>query len=296
MSDPSEPGNHEYVEFILSDEGIVDWKDVAYLNGQNECRNIGLRKIVENAFPYIKDMYGEIKNPIKIIIHTGDRPDYDVKKDKNTIEFQTISTTYKDDLFPDYIFGDWWHIGLTDFDKFTDDISTNCIKTIPIYNRVFWAGNLQNIPQRLQYKHISKLYPTAIECLTIKWKSPSEPTKFVKIRDLGQWSMIIDLTGYGWSGRLKMLPFCKRPLIITNRKYWGWSDFMILKTKNFYMANKDLSNLIQIVNYIKNNKAKAQLKADNLYNYVSEKFKFDNVCKYAADIIVKKMREIEKIV
>ena len=69
---------------------------------------------------------------------------------------------------------------------------------------------------------------------------------------------------------------------------------MILKTKNFYMANKDLSNLLQIVNYIKNNKTKAQLKADNLYDYVSKTFKFDNVCRYAADIIVKKMREMEQ--
>ena len=69
---------------------------------------------------------------------------------------------------------------------------------------------------------------------------------------------------------------------------------MILKTKNFYMVNKDLSNLLQIVNYINRNKDKAQQTADNLFNYVSETFKFDNVCKYAADIIVKKMREMEQ--
>jgi len=58
MSDPSRPGHHEYVEFTLTNEGIIDWKDVAYLNGQNACRNIGLRKIVDGAFPYIKEKYG----------------------------------------------------------------------------------------------------------------------------------------------------------------------------------------------------------------------------------------------
>ena len=58
------------------------------------------------------------------------------------------------------------------------------------------------------------------------------------------------------------------------------------------MANKDLSNLLQIVSYINKNKDKAQQKADNLFNFVNDTFKFDNVCKYAADIIVKKMREL----
>ena len=280
-----------HLVFEISNDGIKMLSDHTVCN---ECRTIGLTKILNGAFPIVKENYGDIKTPIKIVIQTHDKPKKIEINDNNTIVFQTVSEKFRDDLFPDYVFGNWWHIGLTDFDEFTQDITNNSIANPPIHNKEFWAGALQNIPQRLQYKHISNRYPNIFETMTMKWGNHSNPSRFIKLREHGQWSILIDLTGVGWSGRLKMLPFCKRPLIIANRKFWGWSDFMILKTKNFYMANKDLSNLIQIVNYIKNNKAKAQLKADNLYNYVSEKFKFDNVCKYAADIIVKKMRELEQ--
>lgn len=274
-----------HLVFEISNDGIkiLSKNDVHF-------RTLGLTNILNGAFPYIKEKIGDIKTPIKIVIQTDDRPKNIVMN--NTIVFQTVSEKFRDDLFPDYVFGDWWHIGLTNFDEFTQDITTNCVANPPVYNKVFWAGSIQKIPQRQLYKHISNQYPNIFETITMKWSNHSNPSRFVKLRDHGQWSILIDLTGYGWSGRLKLLPFCKRPLIITNRKFWGWSDYMILKTKNFYMANKNLSNLLQIVNYINNNKKKAQLKADKLHEYVSETFKFDNVCKYAADIIVKKLNEL----
>lgn len=277
-----------HLVFEVSNDGVVMTKEC-----RDEHRTLGLTNIMNGAFPYIKEKYGNIEGTIKIIIQSDDVPKDVDKNDNKTIVFQTVSNKFKDDLFPDFVFGNWWHIGLTDFDEFTQDIAKNCISNPPIYNKVFWAGALQDIPQRMLYKHISKRYPNTFETMTMKWTNRSNPSKFVKLRDHGQWNILIDLTGIGWSGRLKLLPFCKRPLIIANRKFWGWSDFMILKTKNFYMANKDLSNLLQIVNYINNNRNKAQQKADNLFNYVSETFKFDNVCRYAADIIVKKMRELD---
>jgi len=280
----------EHLVFEISNDGIKMLSgDVIVCNG---WRTLGLTKILNGAFPYIKEKYGDIKTPIKIVIHTGDKSNDIEMNDINTIVFQTVSEKFRDDLFPDYVFGDWWHIGLTDFDEFTQDITTKCIANPPIYNKVFWAGALQNIQQRQLYKHISKQYPNIFETMSMKWSNHSNPSRFVKMCDHGKWSILIDLTGIGWSGRLKLLPFCKRPLIIANRTFWGWSDYMILKTKNFYMTNKNLSNLLQIVNYINNNKKKAQIKADKLHEYVSETFKFDNVCKYAADIIIKKLNDL----
>ena len=280
-----------HLVFELSNDGI---KMLSENTVCNECRTLGLTTILNGAFPYVKKKYGDIKTPIKVVIQTDDRPNDIEMNDTRTIVFQTVSEKFRDDLFPDYVFGDWWHIGLTDFDEFTQDIATNSIANPPVHNKVFWAGALQKIPQRQLYKHISNQYPNIFETMTMKWGNHSNPSRFVKLRDHGQWSILIDLTGYGWSGRLKLLPFCKRPLIIANRKFWGWSDYKILKTKNFYMANKDLSNLLQIVKHINNNRENAQLKADKLFKYVSETFKFDNVCKYTADIIVKKLNDLKQ--
>ena len=280
-----------HLVFEISNDGI---KMISANTVCNECRTLGLIKILNGAFPYVKEKYGDIKTPIKIVIQTDDRPKNVELYDNKTIVFQTVSDKFKDDLFPDYVFGNWWHIGLTDFDEFTNDVAANSIANPPIYNKVFWAGAIQKIPQRRFYKHISNKYPNIFETMTIKWGNHSNPSRFVKMRDQSKWAILIDLTGDGWSGRLKILPFCKRPLIIANRTFWGWSDFMILKTKNFYMTNKDLSNLLPIINYINDNKEKAQIKADNLFKYVSETFRFDNICKYASDIIVKKMIALDK--
>ena len=198
------------IEFKLSNNGIQ-----RMTTSQWECRNIGLEKILNGAYPYIMKEIVDIKKPIKIIIQTHDFPYPITKKDKYTIELQTISETFIEDLFPDYVHGNWWHIGLTDFDEFTKDIVTSCLSNDPIYNKIFWAGSVQNIPQRQKYKSISYSHPNKFETFTMSWRGNSKPSKFIKLRDQWQWDILIDLTGHGWSGRLKLLPYCHRPLIIS---------------------------------------------------------------------------------
>ena len=146
-----------------------------------ECRNLGLNKIVNQVYKNLIDEKLIHKN-FTLIINCGDIPG--VRYNHESIlsfDCTTNNSNCKDDIFPDYIFGNWWHIGLTNFDQFvTDIISYDCEVQD---NRLFWIGNLQNIIQRHRYLQLCKKYPNYLYGESMNWTdNGSKPTKFIKIK------------------------------------------------------------------------------------------------------------------
>ena len=51
-------------------------------------------------------------------------------------------------LFPDFVFGGWWHIGLHDFDNFTAAMASEA-SLAPENAQAFWIGNTEMHPSRV---------------------------------------------------------------------------------------------------------------------------------------------------
>ena len=256
-----------------------------------ECRNIGMLKILKKIQKILIDKK-ILNHKWKIFIYCGDKPPKHSFADNNDIELFCTTTDINDkDVFPDYVFGNWWHIGLTDFDKFSKKISSeSSIKNI-LHNKIFWIGNPQKIPQRHLYIKMLKEFPSILDGDKMTWKNHSKPSKFIEIKDHCKWKYLIDLEGSGWSGRLKLLPFCKRPLLITKRKYYAWSDIQILKTNEYISVNNNLDNLIDKYLWLENNQERAFKMSINLYHFCKKKFTFDNICLVGSKIIEKKIQD-----
>lgn len=273
-----------YVEFKISPEQLALTTKSTW-----ECRNAGLLKIMTRAYENLQNQ-DAIKEEYTIRINTADGPSQDPPpRISNYLEFDT-STTKKDEstIFPDYIFGNWWHIGLTNYDDFVKEICDNNSFENIKSNKLFWIGNLQGVKQRIKFVELANQNKDKLYADTMSWTNGGRiPTKFIETKNYGQFRYLIDLSGQGCSGRLKLLPFCNRPLFITERMCWSWSDILILKQNLHVPVSDDLSDLIQKYDEVNNNQDFYFENSRKLMEYCLENLTFEKACEQATNLIHK---------
>lgn len=271
-----------YAEFSLSPEGIFQT-----VRSYWECRDIGLLKIMTRIFEMFLDCRG-LNDDITVRINTHDYTtrDYPTPGASNFMEFDTSSAESMENLFPDYVFGNWWHIGLDNFFNFANEIENNNDVSKIEDNRIFWIGCLQCVPQRNKYIEMAKEHPTKLVGETMGWSFDGRnPDKFVPIKDFCRYKYLIDLTGTGCSGRLKLLPFCNRPLFVAKRQMLAWSDFLMLEQNLHIPVAEDLSDLLDKYDWAESN---GNLVFDNsmrLLEFCRDNLSFERACQRGFELI-----------
>lgn len=259
-----------------------------------ECRNAGLLKIMTRAFEILQEREC-LKEKWTVRINTADGPSIDPPPldTKNYLEFDTSTeSTDESKVFPDYVFGNWWHIGLKNFDDFTKDIVANSSRDNISDNRLFWMGAVQGVPQRYKFLKLCKFKPNIFCGEEMYWTDYGRtPTKFVPVKDKCRYKYLIDLTGQGVSGRLKLLPFCGRPLFIADRRLWAWSDILILKQKLHIQVSESLHDIFHALHWVESNQDKAIENSNKLLDFCVENLTFSKAARRAADMLSEAMTE-----
>ena len=73
------------------------------------------------------------------------------------------------DLFPDFVYGGWWHIGLHDYDEFSKAMMERAARPAHM-SQAFWIGNPQMSPSRPQLVEMSRKLPSRIDARPIIWQ------------------------------------------------------------------------------------------------------------------------------
>jgi hypothetical protein len=286
-------GKENYAQFIINPSGLS-----MSVPSRWECRNAGLLKIMTRVFENLQDA-DLLKDEFTIRINTADGISRNVRPAgvRNYIEFDT-STDGTDEslLFPDYIFGNWWHIGLRNFGDFTEDIIRNSGSENIEDGRIFWIGATQGVSQRINYLNLCERNPEKLCGDRMHWTGRGRvPTSnFVSMKDHCRFKYLIDLTGQGVSGRLKILPFCGRPLFIADRRLWAWSDIVIIKERLHIGVKEDLGDLLDLYDRTERNQSEAFEKSRALASFCREKFDFSSVCGRATQLVADSMERLSK--
>jgi len=271
-----------YIEFKVGPREIS-----TVVESQWECRNLGLTRIMSRVRESLV-REGVLGTDYVVRINTADGPTRDpAPRDSNFMEFDTSTESMDESLvFPDYAFGNWWHIGLVDFDEFAAEISElNGYGTIAD-GRVFWMGNLQGIPQRIQYMNLAARHPEMLFGQSMYWVDGGrKPNKFVPMKHYTRFKYLIDLTGQGCSGRLKLLPFCRRPLFVAERRFLSWSDILLLKQGLHIGVRHDLGDLVDLYRWAEANQQKVFDDCHALFNWSRENFTFARACERALAMV-----------
>lgn len=282
-------GKNNYIEFEVGPSGLK-----VISASRWECRNLGLLRIMTGVLDRLL-AHGTPKRDYTVRVNTADGPTRSpAPKDRDYyMEFDTSSAGRSDGLFPDYIFGNWWHIGLWNFDIFTREIvlcsSRNRIKD----GRLFWMGNLQGIWQRLRYKSMAEEFPDLMFAETMTWVGGGrKPTRFVPMKDYSEYGSLIDLTGHGCSGRLKLLPFCNRPLFVAERRCLSWSDVLMLDLGLHISVKHDLSDLVEKYKWSVENEDLCVKNSGELLSWCLSNFTFKAAVERAFDLFQDRVKAL----
>jgi hypothetical protein len=256
-------------------------------------RNISTIKIIKEMFEKYKNNF--INKDIDINIYTGDSADKaehlrKLFKLKRIYAYSTMKE-YENTVIPipDFIFDCWKESGISSYDKIISECQNSGLKSY-IDNRCFWIGSIKTHETRKKLVELSNSYPDLLLATSMRWLSSQKgslqkASKFVTLPEHAEYKYLIDIQGYGYSGRLKILFWLRRPIFIVKRRHMEYFFKYLKDGENCIFVNEDLSNLILKIKFIEENPelymnivnnaeifAKKYLTKDFALKYLSKRF------------------------
>ena len=93
-----------------------------------------------------------------------------------------------------------------------------------------------------------------------------------------KYAYLIDITGEGYSGRLKYLLYSKRPLLIVERTHHEYFQDDLIPYYHFVPVNQNLSDLEHQARWVKHHREEARKIALHAYEYAMANFTLLKLC------------------
>jgi hypothetical protein len=236
---------------VTKRNGVLTYKDIEGY----ETRNISTFRCIVEADKIYQ------WNDFEITIHTGDG-------DKCK-EGYSYSKDTMDNLVPDFNFDSWPQVGINDYITTIREIE-DVGKTPAELLKIGWIGNIDTNIMRKKLWGYGKANSNLLDIIDMKW-SPSSSiqlnaTTFLTLPELvKKYSFLIDIEGYGYSGRLKYLLWSNRPVFLVDRP---WKEFFfehLREWEHYIPVKRDLSDLLpKIIWCFKNHKKAKEIAANAL--------------------------------
>jgi len=224
---------------------------------------------------------------LEVVINTSDRTF------ENTLGYAHSTDKYK--TIPCFTFDTWKEIGIESFENIVNEIKIQANNT-PTINKLFWSGSaFALVLSRALYQLIAIKYPNLVVCNRISYIKGDTPKKikinnFVTLPEHCKYKYLIDIEGIGWSARLKFLCFTKRVLFINERPYQEfWMDGLV-DGENCIMVKRDLSNLIEKLEYVESNPELYNKLSNNLYEFAEKTFTKENINNHIVEVFKKNIK------
>jgi hypothetical protein len=187
---------------------------------------------------------------------------------------------------PDFGFYHWPTANIHSFEKTRDEI-IEASKTPPTIDKVGWYGNiyspLMGVLEYYTRPLLNKIGEDNPELFDIVHISPHEGyidnriSNYLSLPDLMRYKYLIDIGGNSWSCRLKWLLFSKRPLLLIDRVYLDYWHKDLIPYEHYIPVKMDLSDLLEQVEWMKNNYEKSLEIANNAYEFAIHHFTEDKI-------------------
>lgn len=208
-------------------------------------------------------------------IHTQD---YETSNDEYTYSKQNSFNK----IVPDFNFHSWPQVGVNDYTETTQQISEYGSRPHKI-NKVGWIGNTITHKNRGRMMIIGEKNPEICDFYSMGWKRNIgqtflEGSKYISLPELVEtYSILLDIEGYGYSGRLKYLLWSHRPVLLVDRPHKEYFFEHLKEWVHFVPVKQDLSDLIEKTKWCIENEEKAKEIAGNAYEF-SKKYLTREAC------------------
>lgn len=235
---------HAYIEFFVSRGSAVN----LYLSDVHQNRNEATAHMLLEA---VKTTKYKLRQDKRLIICTDDRP----PEDSEPMMCYAPSPDMRNRIaIPDFTFWDWPDVGIDDYPSLTAAM-VEAGKAPPQDDRLFWIGNPKMHENRQRLVDIAADDPRML-ATGITWVKADRPenhtagtlmgtrdANYVSLPDHCRHKYLIDVEGYGYSARLKILLFSGRPVFIQERPWREFFHDWLEPFVHFIPVRRDLSDL-----------------------------------------------------
>lgn len=180
---------------------------------------------------------------------------------------------------PDFTFWDW--CGMK-YEKYFPKIRA-AGEVEPRSKKMFWRG-MKYPKLRGPLVDLSSQYPDLIDA---KFSKPNKnDSDFISLEDavLG-YSYFIDLQASGWSPRVKYFLQSHRLTFLQERFHKAYYEEYLIPMEHYIPIKKDLSDLIDKINWANKNPKEAKRISDNAFNFSLEHLSISSVNKKWEEVI-----------
>ena len=278
------------VEFDKNDEtgGRLRFDD----HGCRTSRNVSTMHMLIDALRPIKEK--NVLRSFKMEIYTGCNPPADIpfaccKRDDNN----TITT------IPDAFFWNWPEIGVSDYPSLVQQM-IRASTVPPTSDKLFWIGDLAAHPTRHDLIRLAR-GRTDIQAEAMTWQPAAhllESTgtgpklnntgNFYSLPEHCQFKYLLDMTGQGYSGRLKILFFSGRPVFVQNRPDKEYFHNWLVPFEHYIPVDARLRDLIEKLGWAHSHEEECQRIAAAGRSFALQHLTRDSAIKYLRGIILEK--------
>lgn len=274
---PISPAPNNY--FTMKKENGILIFSHAYYDWSSHSSLINLAKEADRIYNW-----GDFK---EMIIRTHDYAD---SSKPHEYSFSNINTW--ENTVPDFIFMHWESVGINDYIEECENISSAGLIPYQI-NKVGWIGCMSH-PYRVVLKEKGSENPELFDIIDSGIWSPNprrarcDNNIYISLPDLvKKYSILIDVEGNGYSGRLKLLLWSRRPIILVDRPDKEYFYEYLKEWIHYIPVKRDLSDLIEKTQWCLENYSEALRIAENAYEF-SNKYLTREACYLQWDKMVTK--------
>jgi hypothetical protein len=145
---------------------------------------------------------------------------------------------------------------------------------------MIWAGNSKTNTKRIELvKH----------SLSFSWLHVSDTSRgdpFLPMSEQIKYSYLIDIEGRGYSGRVKLMLFCRRLLFLQERDQVEWYHKFLVPYVHYIPLRNDLSNLEDQYYWAEQNQHESHAIAQRAQDFALANLRTSNAVDYLKNILL----------
>ena len=149
-----------------------------------------------------------------------------------------------------------------------------------IDGRAFWCGNILNSYARYNLMILAEQFPNKVGVIPYFETEDGfvhGKENFVSMHDFMRYRYLIDVRGWGWTDRVKLLLAMGRPLLLVDRPFREFYFDDLKPMVHFVPVKEDLSDMIEKIEYLDDNPDVVSSIVNNAREFTKEHFSKDAI-------------------
>ena len=136
----------------------------------------------------------------------------------------------------------------------------------------------------MQLLYMSERFP---EYFSFEMVEKGKEGKYVPMTEQAQYKYLIDVRGYSWTDRVKVLFHLGRPVFLVDRPYKEWYFDKLIPWKHYIPIKEDLSNLVESYEYMESHPEKYEEICNNMQEFADKYLSPEAVLSYLRNVCLK---------